>query len=105
MPRCQRSLHNRTHRMNHIPAGQVVPRRDFRLSGLLFMPLYLHDLRTFFSHLDSGKRMNAVINTGVTWSVAPGHTAVGLTQQIDTITRLLENGCIGGLRKKIQMND
>ena len=62
--------------MKNVIAWKIESGGDFCASGRLFVSLFLHDVGTYFSQLDSGKGVDAVVDAGVAGLPASGHSAV-----------------------------
>ena len=63
--------------MQHIFTRKVISRRDFGGAGLFFMPLLLYNLVALNPELDSGKRMDHIVDTGMAGLPASQERAVG----------------------------
>ena len=72
----QMAAHNRSNRVEHIAARQIIRRRDFRLPRRLRMALRFHHLLAVQPKLHTRKRMNAVVNAPMIRHVTAGHPAV-----------------------------
>lgn len=72
----QSALHDRSHGVYDIFAGEVVGLGDLCGASRLGGALGTHQLCTFLPKLDPGIGMDAVVYAGVAGDVAPGHTAV-----------------------------
>ena len=72
----QPSSDNRTDRVEHIAARQIIRRCDFRLPCRLRVALRFHHLLAVQPKLHACKRMDAVVNAPVIRHVAAGHAAV-----------------------------
>ena len=63
---CHTSINDRPYRVKHIFAWQIKGRRDFRLTGVLLMPLLSHQIRAVQPQLDSAAAVNDVVDAGMT---------------------------------------
>ena len=70
------AAHNRSNRVEHIAARQIIRRRDFRLPRRLRMALRFHHLLAVQPKLHTRKRMDAVVNAPVIRHVTASHPAV-----------------------------
>ena len=70
------AAHNRSNRVEHIAARQIIRRRDFRLPRRRRMALRFHHLLAVQPKLHTRKRMDAVVNAPVIRHVTASHPAV-----------------------------
>ena len=76
MPLRQPSVHDRADGVDHVPAGEIEPRRDLGLSGRLLVSLRGHDLGADVSQLHARVGVDAVVDAAVARLVAAGHAGV-----------------------------
>ena len=62
--------------MQHIAAGQIERRGDFRLSGGFGMALLFHPFRAGKAQFHACKGVNGVINAAMVGNIAAGHAGV-----------------------------
>ncbi len=71
------AAYDRSDCVDDVFAGQIICRRDLRLSCRLIMSLLLHYLVAITPELDSRKGMDRVVDTAVTGTKAAEHLTVG----------------------------